>query len=198
MQQQQQQQRPQQTQRRPNYQMARQPIPQNKQQNMNNIPIPVINLLQDMQHKQMMRNNAPIISSVIRSNISSPMSPLSLNVSPMYSLPSSPNSYTHSPAMSPAQRERVMSPYTPQSMSPVGKFQQYSPGSKMVSPVGVMQGCDPYLNNKMQHSPNFPLQAPEIMLDNNVPLTTNDFWSETDIIQGASDLLTALDDVKLV
>uniref|UniRef100_A0A2H1W5B3 SFRICE_010163 n=1 Tax=Spodoptera frugiperda TaxID=7108 RepID=A0A2H1W5B3_SPOFR len=198
-QQQQQQQRPQQTpQRRPNYQMARQPIPQNKQQNMNNIPIPVINLLQDMQHKQMMRNNAPIISSVIRSNISSPMSPLSLNVSPMYSLPSSPNSYTHSPAMSPAQRERVMSPYTPQSMSPVGKFQQYSPGSRMVSPVGVMQGCDPYLNNKMQHSPNFPLQAPEIMLDNNVPLTTNDFWSETDIIQGASDLLTALDDVKLV
>ncbi|KAF9419353.1 hypothetical protein HW555_004117, partial [Spodoptera exigua] len=189
------QQRPQQTpQRRPNYQMARQPVPQNN--NMNNIPLPVINLLQGMPNKQMMRNNPQM--NVIRSNISSPMSPLSLNVSPMYSLPSSPNSFTHSPAMSPAQRDRVMSPYTPQSMSPVGKFPQYSPGSRMVSPVGVMQGCDPYLTNKMQPSPNFPLQTPEIMLDNNVPLTTNDFWNESDIIQGASDLLTALDDVKLV
>lgn len=133
----------------------------------------------------------------MRTNISSPMSPLSLNVSPMYSLPSSPNSYA-SPAISPAQRDRVMSPYsTPQSLSPVGKFHQYSPGSRMMSPVGVMKDCDPYLTNKMQPSPGF-LQTPDIMLESNVPLTTTDFWTESDMLQGTSDLLTALDDVKLV
>ncbi|KAJ8724059.1 hypothetical protein PYW07_008039 [Mythimna separata] len=177
---------------RPNFQMARNPhtIPQNT--NINNIPLPVINLLQQ---QQIIRNNTNM--TAMRTNISSPMSPLSLNVSPMYSLPSSPNSYTHSPAMSPAQRERVMSPYsTPQSLSPVGKFQQYSPGSRLMSPVGVMKGCDPYLS-KMQPSPGF-LQTPEIMLEANGQMSTNDFWSEADLLQNTSDLLTALDDVKLV
>lgn len=176
----------------PNFQMVRnqQPIMQNP--NMNNIPLPVINLLQGMP-KQMLHSNTPM--NVIRSNISSPMSPLSLNVSPMYSLPSSPNSF--SPAMSPAQRERVMSPYSTQSLSPVGKFQQYSPGSRLMSPVGALKGCDPYLTNKMQPSPGFPLQTPDIMLESSVPLAT-DFWTESDMLQGTSDLLTALDDVKLV
>lgn len=181
---------------RPNYQMVRNPqqIPQNT--NINNIPLPVINLLQGMQTKQqIIRNNTNM--TAMRTNISSPMSPLSLNVSPMYSLPPSPNSYTHSPAMSPAQRERVMSPYsTPQSLSPVGKFQQYSP-SRLMSPVGVMQGCDPYLSNKMQPSPVF-LQTPEIMLEPTGPMSATDFWSEADLLQNTSDLLTALDDVKLV
>lgn len=146
--------------------------------------------------QQIIRNNTNM--TAMRTNISSPMSPLSLNVSPMYSLPSSPNSYTHSPAMSPAQRERVMSPYsTPQSLSPVGKFHQYSPGSRLMSPVGVMKGCDPYLCNKMQPSPGF-LQTPEIMLESNGQMSTTDFWSEADMLQNTSDLLTALDDVKLV
>lgn len=180
----------------PNYQLVRNPqaIPQT---NINNIPLPVINLLQGMHTKpQIIRNNAPNMTAM-RTNISSPMSPLSLNVSPMYSLPSSPNSYTHSPAMSPAQRERVMSPYsTPQSLSPVGKFQQYSPCSRLMSPVGVMQGCDPYLS-KMQPSPGF-LQTPEILLETNGQMPTTDFWSEADMLQNTSDLLTALDDVKLV
>ncbi|XP_075982714.1 uncharacterized protein LOC142980965 isoform X2 [Anticarsia gemmatalis] len=185
-----------------NYQMVRnqQQIPQPNHMNQrSNIPMSVINVLQGIPNKQMIRSNTPM--NVMRTNMnSSPMSPLSLNISPMYSLPSSPNSYNsynNSPAMSPAQRERVMSPYsTPQSLSPVGKFQQYSPGSRMMSPVGVLKGCDPYLTNKMQPSPGF-LNTPEIQLDS-VPLT-NDFWStESDMMQGTSDLLTALDDVKLV
>ncbi|CAH0594106.1 unnamed protein product [Chrysodeixis includens] len=176
----------------PNFQMVRnqQPIMQNP--NMNAIPLPVINLLQGMP-KQMLHSNTAM--NVVRSNISSPMSPLSLNVSPMYSLPSSPNSF--SPAMSPAQRERVMSPYSSQSLSPVGKFQQYSPGSRLMSPVGALKGCDPYLTTKMQPSPGFPLQTPDIMLESSVPLAA-DFWTESEMLQGTSDLLTALDDVKLV
>lgn len=159
----------------------------------NSIPLPVINI-QSMPNKPLMRATAPM-HQVIRSTTNSPMSPLSLNVgSPMYSLPSSPNSY--SPGMSPAHRERVMSPYTPQSLSPVGKFHQvYSPG-RLLSPVGVIQGCDPYLNNKMQASPGFPLQTSDILLDSSMPLNSSDFWNETDMMQ-TSDLLTAFDDVKL-
>lgn len=164
--------------------------PQNTN-NINNIPLPVINLLQGMPTNQQMVCNSNINMTAMRTNISSPMSPLSLNVSPMY--PSSPNSYTHSPAMSPAQR--VMSPYTPQSLSPAGTFQQYSPASRLMSPV--MQGCDPYLSNKMQPSPSF-LQTPELMLESNGQLNTTDFWSEADMLQNTSDILTALDDVKLV
>lgn len=63
-----------------------------------------------------------------------------------------------------------------------------------MSPVGVMKGCDPYLTTKMQPSPGF-LQTPEIQLE---PINTNDFWTESDLMQGTSDLLAALDDVKLV
>ncbi|CAB3248811.1 unnamed protein product [Arctia plantaginis] len=182
----------------PNYQMTgnQQPIIQNPSRN--NIPLSVINVLQGFANKQMIRTNTQMNPHVLRTNMtSSPMSPLSLNVSPMYSLPSSPNSY-NSPAISPAQRERVMSPYsTPQSMSPVGQFQQYSPGSRIMSPVGVMKGCDPYLTNKMQPSPGF-LHTPEIQILNSVPLTVTDFWPESDMMQGTNDLLAALDDVKLV
>lgn len=121
------------------------------------------------------------------------MSPLSLNISsPMYSLPSSP-------AMSPAQRERVMSPYsTPQSMSPVGKFNQYSP-NRLLSPASIIQGSDPYLTTKMQPSPSFPLANNDLLLDSNisnVQLPSSDFWSDPEIMQ-TSDLLTAFDDVKL-
>nr|XP_021192033.2 LOW QUALITY PROTEIN: hypoxia-inducible factor 1-alpha [Helicoverpa armigera] len=192
-----QQQLPQQIPHQPNYQLVRNPQTINQNANRNNIPLPVINLLQGIPNKPIIRSNTPM-NNVMRTNIASPMSPLSLNVSPMYSLPSSPNSYTHSPAMSPAQRDRVMSPYsTPQSMSPVGKFQQYSPGSRLMSPVGVMKGCDPYLTTKMQPSPGFPLQTTDIMLDSSAPLTTTDFWTESDMLQGTTDLLTALDDVKL-
>lgn len=173
-----------------------QPIIQNTSKN--NIPLSVINVLQGVTNKQMLRTNTQMNPHVLRTNMtSSPMSPLSLNVSPMYSLPPSPNSY-NSPAISPAQRERVMSPYsTPQSMSPVGQFQQYSPGSRIMSPVGVMQGRDPYFTNKMQPSPGF-LHTPEIQILDSVTLTGTDFWPESDMMQGTNDLLAALDDVKLV
>ncbi|KAJ0173760.1 hypothetical protein K1T71_010909 [Dendrolimus kikuchii] len=178
---------------RPNYPLVRNPqLSPRSQMKTNSLPLPVINI-QSVPNTPTMHANTPI-HQVIRTSMNSPMSPLSLNVgSPMYSLPSSPNSY--SPAMSPAHRERVMSPYTPQSMSPVGKFHQvYSPG-RLLSPVGVIQGCDPYLN-KMQPSPGFPLQTSDMLLDPNMSLTSTDFWNESDMMQ-TSDLLTAFDDVKL-
>nr|XP_037876181.1 hypoxia-inducible factor 1-alpha isoform X3 [Bombyx mori] len=163
-----------------------------------NMQVPIINITQAVPNKHVMRASTPI--NQMRTNMTTgPMSPLSLNIgSPMYSLPSSPNSYS-SPAMSPAQRERVMSPYsTPQSLSPVGKFHQmYSPGQRMVSPTGVIQGSDPYLTTKMQPSPGFPMQVNDILLDTNVQLPTSDFWADPEFLQGTSDLLTAFDDVKL-
>lgn len=143
-----------------------------------NIPIPVINIIQA--DKQ--REHVPII----RSTQSNPMSPLSLNIG-QHSLPCSPN---YSPVGSPM---RVQS--TPQSLSPASSY-SYSPG-RMVSPTGVLQGYDPYLSNKMQVSPGFPMQN-EMLLDPNVSLTSNDFWPDTDVIHNTSDLLTAFDDVKLV
>ncbi|CAH2045765.1 unnamed protein product, partial [Iphiclides podalirius] len=153
------------------------------------IPVPVINIIQA----------APSERAVDGETRAHPMSPLTLNVgSPMYSLPPSPNtsSYT-SPAVSPAQRERLLSPYsTPQSLSPAGAFQGYSPSSSLMSPVSMLHGYDPYLSNKMQTSPGFPLH-PEV-LDNVMPLPSPDFWGDSDVMQGAGDLLTAFDDVKLV
>lgn len=210
---------PQQNQVRPNYQLVR--TPQLFQQNINKNAIPIIHITQVVPNNQVMRTNSPI-NQVIRSSISlgSPMTPLSLNIgspnmyslpsspamspaqrervmspySPKYSLPSSPNSY--SPAMSPAHRERVMSPYTPQSMSPVGKYQVYSPG-RLLSPAGLIQGNDPYLTTKMQASPNIALQHNELLLDSNVQFSSSDCWSDPEVLQGTSDLLTAFDDVKL-
>lgn len=180
------------------------------------IPIPVINLLQAVPNTQIIRtpiiNNNNINSMNAIRNINdeiSPitkytMSPLSLNIgSPMYSLPPSPNtsnynSPNYSPAMSPVHRDRVLSPYsTPQSLSPVSRFQK-SQGSLLLSPAGVIQGSDPYLNNKMQPSPGFPLQSNDLLLEPNMSLSAPDFWTEPDVLTGASDLLTAFDDVKLV
>lgn len=176
-----------------------------------NIPIPVINLLQGLPNKQIIctsinNNNTSSINNIrnIKNEISpltnNAMSPLSLNISsPMYSLPPSPNtsnynSPNYSPAMSPNQRDRILSPYsTPQSLSPGARFQN-SPG-RLLSPAGYLQGSDPYLNNKMQPSPGFPLQ-PNDLLDSNMSLTSPDFWAP-EVLPGTSDLLTALDDVKL-
>lgn len=189
------------------------------QQSLDKNVIPMINIIQAVPNSQIMRTISPI-NQVLRTSIGSPMSPLSLNIgspnmyslpsspamspaqrdrvmspySPKYSLPSSPVSY--SPAMSPAQRERVASPYTPQSMSPVGKYQVYSP-NRLLSPAGVIHGNDPYLTTKMQASPNLALQHNELLLDSNVQLTSSDFWPDPEIMQGTCDLLTAFDDVKL-
>ncbi|KOB69559.1 putative hypoxia-inducible factor 1 alpha [Operophtera brumata] len=205
---------------RSNYQLVR--TPHIFQQNINKNAIPIINIMQAVPNKQAMRTNSPI-NQVIRSSITSlgsPMSPLSLNIgSPnMYSLPSSPAmspaqrervmspyspKYSLPPSpnsyssMSPAQRDRVMSPYTPRSMSPVGKYQVYSPGSRMLSPTGLIQGSDPYLTTKMQASPGITLQHNELLLDTNVQLSPG-FWPDSEMLQGTSDLLTAFDDVKLV
>ncbi|XP_045528141.1 hypoxia-inducible factor 1-alpha isoform X3 [Pieris brassicae] len=142
-----------------------------------NIPIPVINIIQA--NKQC--EHAPIIRAS-----SAPMSPLSLNVG-QYSLPCSPN---YSPVGSPM---KVQS--TPQSLSPASSY-TYSP-ARLVSPTGALQGYDPYLSNKMQVSPGFPMQN-EMLLDPNVSLASNDFWPDTGVIQNTSDLLIAFDDVKLV
>ncbi|XP_073950650.1 HIF-1 transcription factor component sima isoform X2 [Choristoneura fumiferana] len=163
------------------------------------IPVPVINLMQS-RNKPIPNSNLIPSGNIIpiRSSVSNPMSPLSLNVgSPMYSLPSSPNT-CYSPAMSPAYRERVLSPYsTPQSMSPVGRYpQMYSPGSRLLSPMGVIHGSDPYLTNKLL-SPSFPHQQADTMMDTSMPITSTDFWPESEMIQGSNDLLTAFDDVKL-
>ncbi|XP_052744101.1 hypoxia-inducible factor 1-alpha isoform X2 [Bicyclus anynana] len=165
--------------------------------NNKNIPIPVINIIQSTPNN-MMRANTPIPSGNIIRTVISPMSPLSLNIgSPMYSIPPSPKTPSYSPALSPAQKDRVLSPYsTPQSLSPAGSYQMYSPG-RLLSPSGVMQGYDPYLNNKMQSSPSFPMQATEMILDSNIPLTSTDFWGDSEMLQDTSDLLTAFDDVKL-
>lgn len=170
-----------------------------------NIPLPVINLLQACPTKQIIRtpinnnnkssvNNIRNINNEISPLTNNAMSPLSLNISsPMYSLPPSPNtssynSPNYSPAMSPAQR--VLSPYsTPQSLSPVSRFQN-SPG-RLHSPTSIIQGSDPYLNNKMQPSPGFPLQPNDLLLDSNLSLTSPYFWAEPDM------LLTAFDDVKI-
>ncbi|XP_026760917.2 hypoxia-inducible factor 1-alpha-like isoform X2 [Galleria mellonella] len=162
-----------------------------------NIPVPVINM-QTVPNKQVTNSTNSPITNIMNMNINNNvMSPLTLNIgSPMYSLPSSPNTPNYSPAMSPAQR--VLSPYsTPQSMSPVGKYNQmYSPNNRLLSPATVIQGSDPYLSNKMQASPSFPLPTGDLLLDNNVSLTS-DFWTESELLQGANDLLSAFDDVKL-
>lgn len=174
----------------PNYQQIinGQTLPQLNSINRNNIPIPVINIIQSSNN--MMRSSTPINA----------MTPLTLNVnSPMYSLPPSPNTSNYtSPAMSPAQRE-LLSPYsTPQSLSPVGKFtQSYSPNSRHMSPVIMLHGYDPYLSNKMQPSPGIPLQQNDMLLDTNMSLTSNDFWTDPEMMQDNSDLLMAFDDVKL-
>lgn len=186
----------------PNYQLLinQQRGPTQHIINRNSIPMPVINI-QNLQSKQVIRSNAPIPNSVIRQNVTSNiMCPLSVNItSPMYSLPSSPNTPTYSPAMSPAQRDRVLSPYsTPQSLSPVGKFNQmYSPGSRIMSPLGILHSSDPYLSNKMQTSPGFPIQHGDLLLDSSMPMPSPDFWGDTEMLQGTSELLTAFDDVKL-
>lgn len=161
-----------------------------------NIPIPVINIIQSAPNKQMVRAN-PIPSQTTRS-VASPMSPLTLNVgSPMYSPCVSPNT-TYSPAISPVPKDRVLSPYsTPQSLSPAGSYQMYSP-NRLLSPNGVLQGYDPYLTNKMQSSPGFALQSTDMLLDSNIPLTSTDFWPDSEMLQGTSELLIAFDDVKLV
>lgn len=177
------------------------------------IPLPVMNLLQAVPNAQIIRtsiannnnntmNNIRNINDEISPLTKYTMSPLTLNISsPMYSLPPSPitsnyNSPNYSPAMSPVQRDRVLSPYsTPQSLSPVSRFQK-SPGNILVSPAGVIQGSDPYLNNKMQPSPGFPLQPNDLLLDSS--MSASDFWTDSDVLTGTSDLLTAFDDVKLV
>ncbi|XP_072930087.1 uncharacterized protein [Epargyreus clarus] len=188
----------------PNYQMmmnTQQRAPSQSPVNRM-MQIPVINIIQTAPNNQLLRGNTPSGNCPpMRTNLpSNPMSPLTLNVgSPMYSLPPSPNTPNYSPAMSPAQRERVLSPYsTPQSLSPSGKYSQMSsPASnRLLSPNGgVLQGYDPYLTNKMQTSPGFPLQSNDLLMDS--PLSASDFWTESDMLQGTSDLLTAFDDVKL-
>lgn len=169
-----------------------------------NIPIPVINIIRAGPNEPLMRSNTPLPSGpIIRTTVChspSPLSPLSLNVdSPMYSLPSSPNTPNYSPAMSPVPKDRVLSPYsTPQSLSPAGSYHLYSPANKLLSPSGVMQGYDPYLNNKMQTSPGLALQSSDILLDS-MSLVSSDYWPDSEILQvGTNDLLTAFDDVKLV
>ncbi|XP_034834052.1 uncharacterized protein [Maniola hyperantus] len=182
---------------RSNYQMSLNTPRTSPQSPVNkNLPVPVINIIRSGPNEPLMRANTTAPNPpMIRT---SPMSPLTLNVgSPMYSLPSSPNTPNYSPAMSPAQKDRVLSPYsTPQSLSPAGSY-MYSPNNKLLSPSGVMRGYDPYLNNKMQTSPGFPLQS-DMLLDTNMPLASTDFWPDSDMLQGTSDLLTAFDDVKLV
>ncbi|XP_063367285.1 hypoxia-inducible factor 1-alpha-like [Cydia amplana] len=198
----------------------------NQEMPINNIvPVPVMNLMQKQPPKPIHNSNLIPSSNLIPKsnmipsnliptsnlipksnmiptpnlirNVTNPMSPLTLNIgSPMYSLPSSPNTPNYSPAMSPAQRERVLSPYRPQSVSPVGKFKQmYSPG-RLLSPIGVIHGNDPYLTNKMTPSPNYPQQV-DMIIDNNIGLTSNDFWTDTEMLT-ETNLLEALDDVKLV
>lgn len=190
---------PQQNKMHPNYQLVMNLQNIQAQNNLNNIPIPVINM-QNLQGKQIIRSNTPVPNSVIHTNLNSNvMCPLSVNInSPMYSLPSSPNTSNYSPVMSPAQRDRVLSPYTPQSMSPVGKFSQmYSPGSRIVSPAGILHSGDPYLNNKMQASPGFPFQPGDLIMDTSMPMPSPDFWPDTEMMQGTNELLMAFDDVKL-
>ncbi|VVD00410.1 unnamed protein product [Leptidea sinapis] len=160
------------------------------------MPIPVINIVEAALNKQNARANTASGAQMIRWP-SNPMSPLSLNISsPMwYSLPTSPN---YSSSLSPAQKNRVQSPYaTPQSLSPASTYSQYSPSNKL-SPNPALQGYDPYLCNKMQPSPTFSIHSNEMLLDSNMPLTTSDLWPESEMIQNTSDLLTAFDDVKLV
>ncbi|CAG9789062.1 unnamed protein product [Diatraea saccharalis] len=168
--------------------------------NCNTLPIPVINIHTVSNSKVAMLPNNSIQNSAIDTHMTSNIScPLSVNVnSPIYSLPSSPNNSIYSPAISPAQRDLGLSPYsTPQSLSPIGKFNQiYSP-SKLVSPGGVLNGGDPYLSNKVQTSPGFPYQARDLLLDSNVSISSPDFWTDADILSGTNDLLTAFDDVKL-
>ncbi|XP_060805046.1 hypoxia-inducible factor 1-alpha isoform X2 [Amyelois transitella] len=167
-----------------NYQMAI-----NSQQNSHcsNMAVPVINI---QTIPRLTPTNA--VPNNIKYNV---MSPLSLNIgSPMYSLPSSPNTPNYSPNMSPAQKDRMLSPYsTPQSLSPVGQY-MYSPGNRL-SPTGFIQGNDPYLTNKMQASPAFTIQ-PDLLLDSSVGLSTTDFWTDSEMLQ-TNDLLSAFDDVKL-
>lgn len=132
------------------------------------------------------------------SAVSNPTSPLSLNIgSPMYSsLPGSPNC---SPAMSPVQRERILSPY-PKSLTPGHiNHMQYSPvSSRMVSPTGLLQAGDPYLPNQMQASPNFVACHQQSVNDVEMMIPSTDFWMDQDIFQDSNNLLTGLDDIKLV
>ncbi|KAM3962492.1 hypoxia-inducible factor 1-alpha isoform 2-T2 [Aphomia sociella] len=190
-----QQQAPAQNKIHPHYQLVVNSQKLTPQNPINRNSIPLINVQSIPNNKIMHTNTIPNIMHM-NNNV---MSPLSLNVgSPMYSLPSSPSTPNYSPVMSPALRERVLSPYsTPQSMSPVGKFNQmYSP-NRLLSPGSVIQGNDPYLSNKMQTSPSFPMQPVDLLLDSNVSLAASDFWSETEMLQGTNDLLSAFDDVKL-
>ncbi|CAH2094387.1 unnamed protein product [Euphydryas editha] len=186
----------------PNYRliMNSQRVPQSPVNR--NIPISVINILHSTSNKPVMRDNTSMTNGqIIRPTISNPMSPLTLNVvSPMYSLPPSPNTPNYSPAISPVPKDRVLSPYsTPQSLSPAGSYQMYSP-NRLLSPTGAMQGYDPYLTNKMQSSPEFLTQPNEMLLDSNIPPLSTDFWPDSNIFnnQSTSDLLIAFDDVKLV
>lgn len=144
--------------------------------------------------------------TVIRTNLSgvlsNPSSPLSLNISsPMYtSLPSSANS---SPAMSPAHRDRLLSPY-PKSQSP-SDFGQTNIGSnKLLSIVSnastinmgnnrvLQMNRDPFLTNKMQPSPTL-LQKTEVQTtDMDSLLENTEFWMDTDILD--ETILNALGD----
>ncbi|XP_041969857.1 hypoxia-inducible factor 1-alpha-like isoform X2 [Aricia agestis] len=154
------------------------PTPQSR-----DIPLPVINLLQAEPIKQMTRANKSIaIVPNIRANLTNAMSPLSVNIGSMY-LPS-PTYSDVSP------RKDLISPYsTPQSLSP--NSYMYSP-NRLLSPVGALQGYDPYLN-KFQPSPGFP-QAD--LMESNIPIAS-DFWTDTEMLQNTSDLMSAFDDVKL-
>ncbi|GBP67809.1 hypothetical protein EVAR_53805_1 [Eumeta japonica] len=117
------------------------------------------------------------------------MSPLNVNVgSPMYSLPSSPN---YSPVMSPAQKERIISPYPtpPQSLSPVGNYYV----NKAPPNRALQTTKDPFLTNKMQVSPGLPQiqRNNDVLLDSTIE--TPDFWMDSEFLQGTADLLTALE-----
>lgn len=121
-------------------------------------------------------------------------SPLPLNINiPVYSpISASPNC---SPAMSPIQRDRLISLY-PRTQSPKFNSQlgRHSPlARKAVSPGGLLQN-DPYLTNKMQPS---PILSQQTSTDVDMLLST-DFWMDTDMFQDSRDLLTGLDDIKLV
>ncbi|XP_048486071.1 uncharacterized protein LOC105384842 isoform X4 [Plutella xylostella] len=128
---------------------------------------------------------SPTTANTIRP-ITNPMSPLSLSIdTSMYGV----YGRNCSPAISPAQKERLLSPYsTPPSMSPAEKYTIYSPSG---TPTQVLQSnCDPYLTNKSV-SPSIGLQRDtqqEMLMD---PSMAADFWSDADMI------LTAFDDVRL-
>jgi hypothetical protein len=49
----------------------------------------------------------------------------------------------------------------------------------------------------MQPSPGFPLQPRDLLMDTSVPITTSDFWGDTEMLSGTNEQLTAFDDLKL-